>query len=133
MAKTPPTLPDLSRRERQIMDVLFRLGRATAAEVQVELPDPPSYSAVRSALSLLEQRGLVRHEEDGRRYVYLPVTPPGEARKGAVQHLLRTFFGGSRVRAVAALMEDPRGLGDEELAELERLVAQARRKAGKRQ
>ena len=66
MAKTPPTLPDLSRRERQIMDVLFRLGRATAAEVQVELPDPPSYSAVRSALSLLEQRGLVRHEEDGR-------------------------------------------------------------------
>ena len=116
----------LSRRERQIMDVLFRRERATAAEVQEELPDPPSYSAVRSALALLEERGLVRHEEEGRRYVYTPVVPAGQARVGALQHLLRTFFGGSRVRALAALMEDPRGLSDEELAELEALVAKAR-------
>ena len=119
---------ELSRRERQIMDVLFRLERATAADVQGELPDPPSYSAVRSALALLEERGLVRHEEDGRRYVYLPVVPAGEARVGALHHLLRTFFGGSRMRALAALMEDPRGLSDEEVAELERLVARARRR-----
>jgi predicted transcriptional regulator len=117
---------ELSRRERQIMDVLFRLGRATAAEVQAELPDPPSYSAVRSALSLLEQRGVVIHEEDGRRYVYTPAVPAGQARVGAVQHLLRTFFGGSRVRALAALMDDPGGLSDDELAELERLVTRAR-------
>jgi predicted transcriptional regulator len=129
MSDTPPGAPhpaELSRRERQIMDVLFRLGRATAADVQAELPDPPSYSAVRSALALLEQRGLAGHEEDGRRYVYTPAVPAGEARVGAVQHLLRTFFGGSRVRALAALMDDPRGLSEDELRELERLVEQAR-------
>jgi predicted transcriptional regulator len=114
------------------MDALFRLGRATAADVQVELPDPPSYSAVRSALGLLERRGMVRHEEDGRRYVYSPVTPAGEARQGALQHLLRTFFGGSRARAVAALMDDPRRLSEEELGELERLLARARRSRGRR-
>lgn len=129
-----PLPAELSRRERQIMDALFRLGRATAADVQAELPDPPSYSAVRSALALLEQRGLVAHEEDGRRYVYAPVTPPGEARQGALQHLLRTFFGGSRLRALAALMEDPGALSEEELAELERLLSRARsaRRRGRR-
>jgi predicted transcriptional regulator len=120
------TLIALSRRERQIMDVLFRRGRATAAEVQGELPDPPGYSAVRSALALLEERGMVRHEEVGRRYVYLPATSPRKARHGALDHLLRTFFGGSRIEALAALMADPRGLSDDELAELERLLARAR-------
>ena len=89
----------LSRRERQIMDVIYRRGRATAAEVQRELPDPPGYSAVRSALSLLEERGLLRHEEEGRRYVYLPATPPRKACVRALDHLLRVFFGGSRARA----------------------------------
>jgi predicted transcriptional regulator len=117
----------LSRRERQIMDVLYRRGRATAAEVQRELPDPPGYSAVRSALSLLEERGLLRHEEEGRRYVYLPATPPRKASARALDHLLRVFFCGSRARAVAALMDDPAELSDEELAELGRLLARARR------
>jgi BlaI family transcriptional regulator, penicillinase repressor len=119
--------PELSRRERQIMDALYRLGRATAAEVQQAIPRPPSYSAVRSALALLEGRGLVRHEEEGRRYVYSPATPARQARQGALQHLLRTFFAGSRVEALAALMEDPAGLREDELAELERLLAQARK------
>jgi predicted transcriptional regulator len=127
----PQQPPELSRRERQIMDVLFRLGRATAAEVQAEMPDPPSYSAVRSALALLEGRGLASHEEDGRRYVYVPAVPAGQARQGAVQHLLRTFFGGSRARAVAALMEDPRELDDAEIAEIERLLAAARSGRGR--
>jgi predicted transcriptional regulator len=126
MAKPDPT-QRLSRRERQIMDVLYRRGRATAAEVREELPDPPGYSAVRSALRLLEERGLLRHEEEGRRYVYLPVTPPRRASARALDHLLRTFFGGSRARALAALMEDPGGLSEQELAELGRLVARARK------
>ena len=126
MTSTDPT-QRLSRRERQIMDVIYRRGRATAAEVQEELPDPPGYSAVRSALSLLEERGLLRHEEEGRRYVYLPATPPRKASARALDHVLRTFFGGSRARAVAALMDDPREMSEEELAELGKLVARARR------
>lgn len=108
------------------MDVLYRRRRATAAEVQEELPDPPGYSAVRSALALLEERGLVRHEEDGRRYVYLPATSPRKARHGALEHVLRTFFGGSRLEALAALMADPGDLSDEEVAELERILVRAR-------
>jgi BlaI family transcriptional regulator, penicillinase repressor len=123
----PAGTPELSRRERQIVDALYRLGRATAAEVQAAIPRPPSYSAVRSALALLEARGVVRHEEEGRRYVYSPATPAPQARRGALQHLLSTFFGGSRIEALGALMEDPRGLSDEELAELERLLARARK------
>jgi predicted transcriptional regulator len=129
MARRDPSNA-LSRRERQIMDVLYRRGRATAAEVQEELPDPPGYSAVRSALALLEERGLVRHEEDGRRYVYLPATSPRKARSGALDHVLRTFFGGSRLEALAALMADPRGLSDGELAELEQMVARAKQERG---
>ena len=125
MSRRDP-LTALSRRERQIMDVLYRRGRATAAEVQEDLPDPPGYSAVRSALALLEERGLVRHEEDGRRFVYLPATSPRKARSGALDHVLRTFFGGSRVEALAALMADPRRLSDDDLAELERMLARAR-------
>ena len=97
MARPDDPLTTLSRRERQIMDVLYRRGRATAAEVQGDLADPPGYSAVRSALALLEERGLVRHEEDGRRYVYLPARSPRKARSGALEHVLRTFFGGSRL------------------------------------
>jgi predicted transcriptional regulator len=121
----------LSRRERQIMDILYRLGRATAAEVQSEIADPPGYSAVRSALALLEERGLVRHEEDGRRYVYLPATPARRTRHGALEHVLRTFFGESRMEALAALMADPGALSDDELRELERMVAKARKERGR--
>ena len=101
----------LGRRERQIMDAVFRLGRATAAEVLADLPDPPSYSAVRGMLRLLEEKGYLRHEQDGPRYVYLPTTARDEARRSALAHLLRTFFNDSRENAVAALLD----LSDEPL------------------
>src|SRR5215212_5367048 len=113
------TATGLSRRERQIMDAIYRRGRATAAEVLEDLPDPPSYSAVRGMLRLLEEKGHLRHEQDGPRYVYLPTTARDEARRSALAHLLRTFFDGSRENAVAALLD----LGNEPLdaGEYERL------------
>ena len=119
--------PDLSRRERQIMDFLFRVGRASAADVLAGIPDPPSYSAVRALLRILEDKGHVRHEEEGRAYIYLPTTRKETARKSALQHLLRTFFDGSTEDAVAALLDlkGPR-MSEEELERIERLVEQAR-------
>jgi len=121
-------IPDLSRRERQIMDYLFRVGRATAADVLGGIPDPPSYSAVRAMLRILEDKGHVRHEEEGRAYVYFPTTRKETARKSALQHLLRTFFDGSTEEAVAALL-DLKGsrMSGDELARIERLVEQAKR------
>ena len=114
-------LDKLGRRERQIMDAVYRRGRATAAEVLGDLPDPPSYSAVRGMLRLLEDKGHLRHEQDGPRYVYLPTTARDEARRSALAHLLRTFFDNSRESAMAALLD----LGDAPLAddEYERLKA----------
>jgi predicted transcriptional regulator len=116
---------DLGRRERQIMDVVYRLERATAAEVLAELPDPPSYSAVRGMLRLLEDKGYLRHEQDGPRYVYLPTTERGEARRSALAHLLHTFFDGSRENALAALLDDA-PVADAEYARLKALLEQAR-------
>ena len=119
---------DLSRRERQIMDFLFRVGRATAADVLEGIPDPPSYSAVRAMLRILEDKGHVRHEEEGRAYVYLPTTRKETARQSALQHLLRTFFDGSTEDAVAALL-DLKGpkLSGAELKRIEQIVEQAKR------
>lgn len=110
----------LSRRERQIMDVVYRLGRASVSEVLERLPDPPSYSAVRALMRILEEKGSLRHEQDGPRYIYLPTTPRADARESAMKHLLRTFFNGSTSAAVAALLD----LGEDKLsdAELERLA-----------
>jgi predicted transcriptional regulator len=116
---------DLGRRERQIMDVVYRLTRATAAEVLAELPDPPSYSAVRGMLRLLEDKGYLRHEQDGPRYVYLPTTERDEARRSALTHLLRTFFDGSRESALAALLDDA-PVDDAEYTRLKALLEQAR-------
>src|SRR5688572_10096132 len=101
MART--LLTDLSRRERQIMDLLFRQGRATAAEVQRGLPDPPSYSAVRAMLRILEEKGHIRHEQDGPRYVYAPRHDREKASHSALRHVVQTFFDGSAEQAVAAL------------------------------
>jgi predicted transcriptional regulator len=112
----------LSRRERQIMDIVYHRGRATAAEVLDDLADPPSYNAVRSALRLLEEKGHLRHEEDGRRYVYLPTTPRTRARTHALQHLLRTFFGGSAEQVVNALLDETKL----SKAELERMAQRIR-------
>src|SRR5262245_28156450 len=94
----------LSRRERQIMDILYRRGRASAAEVMDELPGEPSYSTVRTQLRVLEEKGHVHHEEQGLRYVYVPEVPRHAARKSALRHLVDTFFDGSTEKAVAALL-----------------------------
>jgi BlaI family penicillinase repressor len=118
----------LARRERQIMDVLFRRGRATAAEVMDELPGEPSYSTVRTQLRVLEDKGHVRHEEEGLRYVYMPAIARTAARKSALRHLVDTFFDGSAENVVAALLggEGAR-LSEEELQRIADLVAKARK------
>jgi predicted transcriptional regulator len=117
----------LSRRERQIMDVVYRMGRATAAEVLAELPDPPSYSAVRAMLRLLEEKGHLRHEQDGPRYVFLPTVNREKARRSAMRHLVRTFFDGSTEDAVAALLQNDDGMSDAELNRLSRLIDAAKK------
>src|SRR5687767_15222006 len=105
----------LTRRERQIMDILFRRGRATAAEVMADLTGEPSYSTVRTQLRVLEEKGHVRHEEEGLKYVYLPAVPRHAARKSAMRHLIETFFDGSTEKAVAALLGGESKLCDAEL------------------
>jgi predicted transcriptional regulator len=123
-----PETPGLSRREREIMDILFRRGRASAAEVLADLPDPPSYSAVRALLAKLEQKGHVIHAEEGRAYVYAPVVRKEAARQSALAHLVRTFFDNSTEKAVAALLSlRGKRLDDAELERLAALVERARR------
>ena len=127
-----PSSSNLGRRERQIMEAVYRLGKASVGDVRRELDDPPTYSSVRGMLKLLEGKGLLRHEQEGLKYVYLPIVSPEKERVSALRHLVRTFFGGSAREAVAALLEDPK-LKPEELERLSRLVASARaaRKEGK--
>lgn len=125
-----PPLQDLSRRERQIIDILYAQGRATAAEVQAALPDPPSYSAVRAMLRILEDKGHIRHEQDGPRYVYVPTVARDSAKKSAMRHVLQTFFDGSASQAISALLDDPRAnFSDAELDRLAGMIDKAR-KAG---
>jgi predicted transcriptional regulator len=119
-------LPRLGRRERQILDIVYRLGRAGVSDVRAALPDPPSYSAVRGMLNLLESKGCLRHARDGVRYVYLPTVPAATARKRALRHVVATFFGGSSSAAAAALLEmSGTRLSAEERARLLSLVARA--------
>ena len=117
----PELTAGLSRRERQIMDVLFALGQATVSEVLERISDPPSYSAVRATMRVLEEKGQIVHLQDGPRYLYKPVTPQESARTAALRHLVRTFFGGSAEAAAAALlrMDERRVPG----TELDRLTA----------
>ena len=118
----------LTKRERQIMDVLYRLGRATAADVLAALPGTPHYSTVRTQLRVLEEKGHVRHESDGLRYVYLPTLARTTARKAALRHLVDTFFDGSAAGAVTALLgRDAGRLSSEELDRIEGLLKSARR------
>ena len=117
----------LSRRERQIMDVLYERGRATAAEILAALPDPPSYSAIRALIKVLEDKGHVRHQEDGPRYVFTPSVPRAKARKNAVKHLLQTFFDDSASEAVASLLGSSPKLKPEELDKIEELIARQRK------
>jgi BlaI family transcriptional regulator, penicillinase repressor len=123
-----PQHHELSRRERQIIDILYSHGRATAAEVQAALPDPPSYSAVRAMLRILEEKGHVRHDQEGPRYVYLPTLARDSAKRSAMRHMLRTFFDGSAEQAISALLDDSAAkLSDAELDRLARMIDQARR------
>jgi predicted transcriptional regulator len=118
----------LSRRERQVMDVLYRRGRATAAEIHQDLPDPPSYSAVRAMLRVLEEKKHVRHEEKDLRYVYLPVVPREKARRSAAVHMLETFFDGSAEQAIATLLDvSSRELSDDDFDRLSALIERARK------
>ena len=121
--------PQLSRRERQIMDALYQAGRATAAEVRAAIPDPPSYSAVRTMLRILEEKGHVRHEPDGPRYVYIPTVARDKVKRSALKHVVNTFFEGSASQVMAALVElSPRDLDDDEIARLRDLIDKAKQK-----
>ena len=117
----------LSRRERQIMDVLYRKGSATAAEIMAEIPDPPGNSAVRAMLRVLEEKKHIRHEAKDLRYVYMPVVPREKARRSAVTHLVQTFFDGSTEQAVAALLNVSEDLKPEDLDRLAALIEKARK------
>ncbi len=118
----------LSRREREALDALHRLGKATASEVMEAMPQPPSYSAVRSILRILETKGHVRHEEEGKRYLYLPVEAPQAAARSALDQVMNTFFGGSLESAVRTFLGgQTEGVEEEELSRLAELIEQARR------
>lgn len=123
--KRAPAL--LTKRERQIMDALYRRGRATAADVMQDLAGAPGYSTIRTQLRVLERKGHVKHEEDGLRYVYMPRVPRHSARRSALKHLVDTFFDGSTAKAVAALLGgEASRLSDEDLDRIEDLVRTAR-------
>jgi predicted transcriptional regulator len=118
----------LSRRERQIMDVIFRLGRASVSDVMNELSGNPAYSTVRAQLRVLEEKGHLRHEEKGLRYVYLPSVPRAAMQRSALRHLIDTFFEGSSGKVMAALIGDERSeLTEEDLDRLEKLLEKARK------
>ena len=118
----------LGRRERQIMEAVYQLGRATVAEVLDRIEDPPSYSAVRAMLRILEEKGHLKHEEDGPRYVYLPVVSSTRARRTILRDVVRRLFGGSTEAAVAALLESSSSrMSDDELERLQRMITSARR------
>lgn len=125
MARNPHL--NLSRRERQIMDLLYQHGRLGAAEVRDQLTEQPSYSAVRALLRVLEDKGHVTHVEEDQRYIYMPTVPAESAKKSALRHMLDTFFGGSTEQAMAALLDEKAGeLSDEELKRLEKMIEKAR-------
>jgi predicted transcriptional regulator len=121
---------NLSRRERQIMDILYRRGRATAGEIHEALPDAPTYSAVRAKLRVLEEKGHVRHEEEALRYVYVPTVARDTARRSALRHLVATFFEGSVEQAVAALVDlSASNLSREELDRIANLIDEAKKES----
>ena len=124
---TQPIHNQLGRRERQIMDAVYRLGRASVTEVRESLSDPPSYSAVRAMLGFLEDKGYLRHEREGMRYVYLPTVDAKQARRSALQHMVKTFFNGSAAQAAAALIEmNDTQLSQDDVKRLSELIRKAR-------
>ncbi len=128
--KRTPKLNALTRRERQIMDILYKLERATVGEVLSKLADKPNYSTVRAQLRVLEEKGHVRHEEHGLRYVYVPCVPREVARRSALRHLVETFFEGSTEKAVAALLGgEVSKISSEELNRLANLIAKGQKES----
>ena len=118
---------DLGKRERQIVEVVYRLGEASVAEVRGQLPDPPSYSAVRAMLGLLVEKRVLKYRRDGKRYLYRPAMPKEQARQSVLRNLLTTFFGGRPTDAMAALLEISAGeLSDEDLDRMRQMIDQAR-------
>jgi predicted transcriptional regulator len=128
MKTSEPLLPQLSRRERQIMDAIYRVGQATAADVMQSISDPPGYSAVRALLRVLEEKGHLTHEEQGPRYVYRPTVARDKARRSALERLIDTFFDGSTEQVFAALLDlsAPR-LSEDELERISRRIEDARK------
>jgi BlaI family transcriptional regulator, penicillinase repressor len=123
-------MQNLSRRERQILDILYARGKAAAGDIQAALPDPPSYSATRALLRILEEKGHVQHISDGPRYVFLPRVGKARAAKKAIHHLMQTFFSNSASDAVAALLDASAAkLTPEELDRLEALIERARKES----
>lgn len=120
--------PELSRRERQILDALLELGEAPAEDIRRRLPDPPSYSAVRVMLTRLEKKGYVRHREEGPRYVYAAMVSKTRERRNALSRLVRTFFGGSTAEAVTALLDSAEDLSGDELERLAGIIEKAKEK-----
>lgn len=132
MAKAAGSTAGLTRRERQIMDILYRRGRATAGEVMEDLPGDPHYSTVRTQLRVLEEKGHVSHEEQGLRYIYMPAVPRRAARKSALRHLVDTFFDGSAEQVVAAVLGgEGSKLSEEELDRIAELVAKAKKEGSR--
>jgi BlaI family transcriptional regulator, penicillinase repressor len=126
MQKIPETQA-LSRRERQVMDILYRRGGATVAEIMSDLPDPPTYSAVRSILRILGEKKLIRHKEDGPRYVYSPADTTDSAREDMLAHVVKTYFAGSPEQAVTALLRmSDADLPDEDIERLRASISNAR-------
>ncbi len=124
-----PIHTHLSRRESQIMDVIYQLGEATVGEVVKRLPDPPGYNSVRVTLGILEEKGYLTHRREAQRYVYLPTIPRERARRSAVEHLVETFFEGSTPKTVATLLDvSASRLGEAELEELSQMIREARKR-----
>ena len=122
-----PSHQNLSRRERQIMDIIYQRGQATVAEVLEDLPDPPSYSAARALLRILEEKGHLKHKEQGNRYIYRPTVPRDQARRSALQRVVQTFFDGSTHQVVATLLDlSAPKLSDEDLDQLAELIERVR-------
>jgi len=120
-------IQSLSRREREMMDIIFRDGKVSASEVMERMSDPPSYSAVRATLRVLEQKGFLRHEDDGTRYLYKPAVSRERAKQSALDHLVTTFFDGSVTNVVATLLERDAKLSDEDLDQISRLISETRK------
>jgi len=132
MPKQNSSADPLSRRERQVMNIIYGRGQATAAEIHEALPDPPTFSATRAVIRTLEEKGHIRHQEQGLRYLYLPTVPAEKARRSAVSNLVSTLFQGSPSRLMAALLDEGASkVSDEELERLETLIRNAKRGGAK--